>query len=78
MRMPKREKAATNLSVRVDLVRRARELELNLSEVLERALERAIDEAERDAWLAENDVAIAAYNERVAEQGVFSDRWRKF
>jgi post-segregation antitoxin (ccd killing protein) len=45
MRMGKRERAATNLSVRVDLVRRARELDLCLSDVLERALERAIEEA---------------------------------
>lgn len=42
-------KTATNLSLRADLVQRARELKLNLSAVLEDALERAVREAERAA-----------------------------
>lgn len=71
-------KTPTNVSVRADLVRRAKQLGLNLSGLLESALEDAIRAAERDAWLAENDDAISAYNARVAEQGVFSDDWRKF
>jgi antitoxin CcdA len=71
-------KAATNLSVRDDLVRRAKALGLNLSEILEAALEAAVRDAERSAWEAENRDAIDAYNARVAEHGVFSDDWRKF
>lgn len=73
-----KRKTATNLSVRADLVRRARALQLNMSEVLEEALERAIRECEREAWLAENADAISAYNADVAERGVFSDAWRRF
>jgi Post-segregation antitoxin (ccd killing mechanism protein) encoded by the F plasmid len=75
---PRPRKAATNLSVRDDLVRRAKALGLNLSEILETALEAAVRAAERSAWEAENRDAIDAYNERVAEHGVFSDDWRKF
>jgi antitoxin CcdA len=71
-------KVATNLSVRADLVRAARGLDLNLSEVLEAALEQAIRDGERRAWLAENEAAIDAYNEQVVKQGVFSDGWRRF
>lgn len=71
-------KTPTNLSVRADLVRRAREIHLNMSKVLEEALERAIREHERAAWLAENETAIADYNAQVARRGVFSDDWRKF
>lgn len=71
-------KSATNLSVRDDLVRRAKALGLNLSEILETALEAAVRAAERSAWETENRDAIGAYNERVAAHGVFSDDWRKF
>jgi antitoxin CcdA len=71
-------KSPTNLSVRDDLVRRARELDLNLSEILETALEAAVRAAERAAWEDENRDAIDAYNDRVAQHGVFSDDWRKF
>jgi antitoxin CcdA len=79
MRMRKRaRKAPTNLSIRQDLVRQAKALELNLSEVLEGALEEAIREATRAAWLAENAEAIADYNEVVEKRGVFSDGWRRF
>ncbi len=71
-------KAPTNLSVRADLVRKARALKLNLSELLETSLEHAIREAEQQAWLDANSEAIDAYNARVAERGVFSDGWRRF
>lgn len=69
---------ATNLSLRADLVRRAKALGINLSEVLDAALSRAIAEADRAAWLAENQEAIESYNARVREHGVFSDDWRRF
>ncbi|MBL9020898.1 MAG: type II toxin-antitoxin system CcdA family antitoxin [Myxococcales bacterium] len=71
-------KAPTNVSVREDYVRRAKALKLNLSELLERALEVAIREAEREVWLKENEAAIAQYNEQVARRGVFSQARRRF
>jgi antitoxin CcdA len=79
MRMaPRAKKAPTNLSVRIDLVRRAKALGLNISELVDDALERSIVAAERAAWLAENREAIDAYNDRVAQDGVFSDASRRF
>ncbi len=78
MRMPRARKVAANLTVRADLVRAARALDLNLSEVLESALEHELREAARRTWLAENEDAIAAYNARVEKRGVFSDAWRRF
>ncbi|NUO49885.1 MAG: acetoacetyl-CoA synthase [Polyangiaceae bacterium] len=71
-------KSPTNLSVREDYVRRAKALKLNLSELLENALETAIRDAERAAWLEENEQAISEYNAQVAERGVFSDGLRRF
>lgn len=74
----RQRKAPTNLSVRVDLVRKAKALEINLSEVLERALELAIRQREREAWLRDNADAITHYNDQVQQRGVFSDDWRRF
>ena len=71
-------KAATNLSLRVDLVQRAKALELNLSEVVERALEQAIVTAEQARWLAENEDAIDYYNSFVEKHGVFGEEFREF
>ncbi len=64
--------------MRADLVRRAKQLGLNLSGMLEASIEAAIRTAEREAWLADNSEAIDAYNARVGRYGVFSDGWRKF
>jgi antitoxin CcdA len=74
----RRRKTPTNLSLREDLVRRARDLKLNLSAVLESALEEVIRKSENDAWLAENLEAIDAYNARIAKRGAFGDDWRRF
>lgn len=71
-------KTATNLSLREDLVRRAKELGLNLSHVVEQSLARAIREAEQTRWLAENEQAIDQYNAFVEKHGAFSDDFRQF
>ena len=71
-------KVATNLSLRSELVRRAKALGLNISEAVDAALEDVITAAEREAWLRENADAIEAYNEGVEQRGVFSDDWRSF
>ncbi len=71
-------KVPTNLSVRSDLVRKARSFRLNLSEVLERAIERELRERARESWLQQNEDAIDDYNAQVEKRGVFSDAWRRF
>jgi post-segregation antitoxin (ccd killing protein) len=71
-------KVPTNLSVRGDLVREARALHLNISEIVEKALEEALRVRRREAWLEENRASIDDYNARVAKRGVFSDDWRRF
>jgi antitoxin CcdA len=71
-------KTPTNLSLRDDLVRRAKRLGLNLSDVLDVALERAVKEAEDRAWQEENRDAIDQYNALVAKRGVFGDGRRRF
>ncbi len=79
MRMPgATRKRATNVTVRADLVRRAKQLGLNLSGLLEAAIERAIREAERQKWLVDNQAAIHDANEHFEKHGLFSDEWREF
>jgi antitoxin CcdA len=78
MPAPNSRKTATNLSLRADLVKRAKALGLNLSEVLDAALEQAVKEAEGRSWLEENREAIDQYNAMVAKHGVFSDGRRRF
>ena len=75
---PRARKAPTNLSLRVDLVQRAKALDLNLSDVVERALEQAILAAEQARWLAENAEAIDYYNKFVEKHGVFGEEFRDF
>jgi antitoxin CcdA len=71
-------KAPTNLSLRIDLVERAKALDLNLSEVVETALEQAIVAAEQARWLAENEAAIDYFNKFVEKHGVFGAEFRDF
>lgn len=51
---------------------------MNLSELVDRALEMAIRDQQREAWLTENRDAIRAYNAQVERRGVFSDGRRRF
>lgn len=71
-------KKATNLSINADLLRQARELNINLSQTLEQHLAEIVREARRQQWLAENKSAIDVYNQRIELQGVFSDGLRQF
>jgi antitoxin CcdA len=71
-------KKAANLSVDEQLLARARDLKLNLSQVLEAGLAEAIRRREREAWLKRNRAAIEAYNEHVEKHGVFSEGLRSF
>ena len=74
----RRRKKAANLSVDERLLERARQLKLNLSQVLEAGLEDAIRREEAAEWLKRNRAALEAYNEHVEKHGVFSDGQRSF
>ncbi len=71
-------KKPTNLSLNSDLLRQARDLDINLSSVLEEALEVVVRRRLGEQWLAENQKAIAAYNEHVETHGLWSDGLRTF
>jgi antitoxin CcdA len=71
-------KKATNLSINSDLLRQAKELNINLSQQVEGYLSELVRKAKEQQWLAENADAIAAYNERIEKDGVFSEGLRRF
>lgn len=71
-------KKASNLSINSDLLRQAKALDINLSATLEAALKVKIQELRAQQWIEENRDSISAYNESVAERGVFSDGLRSF
>ena len=70
--------APTNVTVNADLLRRARELDVNLSQTLESALVVEVMRCARERWLAENRAAIEAYNEDIERHGCFGDALRAF
>ncbi|WP_323813409.1 type II toxin-antitoxin system CcdA family antitoxin [Cellvibrio sp. NN19] len=71
-------KKPTNLSINSDLLKKAKDLEINLSATLEQALTNQIKAKQAQQWLEQNKDSIAAYNKAVDENGVFSDGLRSF
>lgn len=71
-------KKATNLSINSDLLRQAKELNINLSQQVEKYLSELVREAKQQQWREENAEFIAAYNKRIEAEGVFSDGLRRF
>ena len=72
----KPRKSAVNLSVDAELVAEAKAAGLNLSAVLESALQGALKERRWQAWREENRAAIEESNKELAENGLWSDRYR--
>jgi len=71
-------KKPTNLSINSDLLKKARDLEINLSAALEQALTSQLKAKQAQQWLEQNKNAITAYNKSVDESGVFGDGIRSF
>ena len=71
-------KKPVNITINSNLLQSARQLKINLSATMETALVEAVKRKQRELWLARNRAAIAAYNERVEADGVFSDGMRRF
>lgn len=71
-------KKATNLSVNSDLLKKAKDLDINLSAALEQALTDQLKAKQAQQWLEQNKNAIAAYNKSVDENGAFGDELRSF
>lgn len=71
----------TNVSLREDLVARAKEFDLNISRIAKEALDRAIRAAAGDRWLTENRSAIEIHNAWIERRGLplrpgWPEQWR--
>ena len=71
-------KRRTNLTINEYLVRTAKEMGLNLSEIAEEALATAVRERARKHWEEENAEALEVHRRRVEEHGTFGDLARRF
>jgi len=71
-------KKPANLSLNSDLLRKARELNINLSATPEKALTEQHKQKRRELWRQQNAKAIKVYNRFVKAHGVFSDELRNF
>lgn len=68
---PSSVKQRLNVTVRADLIERARQQGLNLSSVLEESLTERLRQADGERWLTENAEAIALYNARIERNGLW-------
>lgn len=73
----KAPKKSANLSINSDLLKKARDLKINLSATLEHALAQQVKKAATENWLKDNKKALEHLNELADENGLFSDSYRE-
>ena len=71
-------KQSANLSIRGDLLQRAKQNKINLSKTLEDRLEQMLEDSDREQWLKNNQDAIEEANNYVANKGLWSEGLRQF
>jgi antitoxin CcdA len=71
-------KKATNLTINSDLLRQARALGVNLSQLLEQRLIEVVRAERERLWIEENRAAIEAFNRYVERDGSIADDYRTF
>ena len=72
------KKKATNISINSELLEKAKKYKINISANVEKTLEELIRQYEIQNWEKENKEAIDSYNQRISENGFFSDGLRSF
>ena len=71
-------KKPTNLTINSDLLSQVKGFHINISSVLESALEETLKQKKKEEWLKENLDSITSYNKSIEDNGVFSDGLRDF
>jgi antitoxin CcdA len=71
-------KVRVNLTLDAALVAQAKAAGVNLSAVAEEAIRRRTRAEEMRIWSEQNREAIAAWNKRIDEEGLWSDGFRLF
>ena len=75
---PAAPKRPTNLTLNSDLLHQAKALDINLSQVLEQALDAVVKQKKAAQWLEKNREAIAHCNADTEKNGMFSNGLRSF
>jgi antitoxin CcdA len=78
LRFDKAPKKATNLSLNSKVLEMARELGMNLSQTVDNLLAEEVKRRYWEKWNEENKEAIAAYNARIAKEGLPLAKYRNF
>ena len=71
-------KKAVNLRIDKALIEQAKEMRINLSQVLETSLAEILRRKQQEMWMSDNREAIDAYNHRVETRGVYGRGLRRF
>ena len=71
-------KRATNLSLSIDVLEAAKDLEINLSQVCDNYLRELVRREQERKWREDHAEFIAAYNATVDAEGLPLDEWRSF
>lgn len=72
------DKKSVNLSVNSDLIRLARERNVDLSALLEESLVESFRREELERWKEETKESFKSYNRMVEEHGTLSDEFGLF
>jgi antitoxin CcdA len=71
-------KKATNLSLNAKVLEMARELGMNVSQTVDSLLAAEVRRRYWERWNEENREAVAAYNARIASEGLPLAKYRTF
>jgi len=71
-------KKSTNVSIRSDLVKIAKDDNINLSNMLEQSLLEYCKKKRQQEWIDENKKAFSDYNRIIEEFGLYADERRLF
>jgi antitoxin CcdA len=78
LRFDNAPKKATNLSINSKVLEAARDLGMNVSQTVETLLAAEVKRVYWERWNEENKEAIAAYNSRIAKEGLPLAKYRTF
>ena len=78
LRFDNAPKKATNLSLNSKVLEMARELGMNVSQTVDTLLAEEVKRRYWEKWNEENKEAIAAYNARIAKEGLPLAKYRSF
>ena len=78
LQFDKAPKKATNLSLNSKVLEMARELGMNVSQTVDTLLAEEVKRRYWEKWRDENREAMAAYNQRIAREGLPLAKYRSF